>query len=96
MSKYEREWVPVNSLQVGNSFEHPFRGDTICKVEHHSMHEDQHIIGYSIVEGCLHWPVVYLPVGFEVCLLVPTTTFVQLSGKDWINTLTEHHGVKED
>lgn len=99
MSKYEREWVPVNSLEVGNSFEHPFREDTICKVEHHSLVDDDrgkfHIVGYSIVEGCLHFPAVYLPVDFQVVLLVPTTTFVKLSGKEWVNSLTEHHGVTD-
>jgi hypothetical protein len=92
MSKYEREWVPVASLQVGNSFEHPFRDDTICRVEHHSLVEAQHIIGYSIVEGCLHFPVVYLPADFEVIMLLPTTTYVKLSGKEWVDSLTEHHG----
>lgn len=96
MSKYEREFVPVASLEVGNVFEHPFRDDTICKVEHHSLHEECHILGYTIAEGSLHWPVIYLPVDFEVCLLIPTTTFVKLSGKEWIDSLTEHHGVSDE
>lgn len=95
MTKYEREWVDVRSLEVGNSFEHPFRDDTVCRVDHHSLVEDTHLIGYSIIDGCLHWPVVYLPPEFQVCLLIPTTTYVKLSGKDWVNSLTEHHGVKE-
>lgn len=96
MSKYEREWVPVASLEVGNMFDHPFRNNCICECQHHSLHDGQHLIGYTIKEGSLHWPVIYLPVDFEVELLIPTTTFVQLSGKDWVNSLTEQHGVSND
>jgi len=99
MSKYERELVPVASLEVGNTFELPYRDDTICRVDHHSLvnREGQrfHVIGYSILEGGLHWPVIYLPVDYEVILLIPTTTYIKLGGKDWVKSLTEHHGVKE-
>lgn len=99
MPKYEREWVAVGSLEVGNSFEHPFIPDMVCRVDHHSLvNRDNirfHILGYSIIEGHLHWPVIYLPVDFEVILLTPTTTYVKLSGKEWVGSLTEHHGVKE-
>lgn len=93
--KYDRERVPVRSLEVGTVFEHPFMADTICKCEHHGLREETHIIGYTIVEGHLHFPAVYLPPDFEVIMLIPTTTFVQLSGKEWVESLTEHHGVKE-
>lgn len=91
MPKYERQWVDVASLEVGNSFEHPSRSDTICRCDHHSLHEEEgrrfHILGYSITEGTLHWPVIYLPVDYQVVLLLPTTTYVKLSGKEWIGTL---------
>jgi hypothetical protein len=100
MSKYERSHAPVGSLQVGDHFELPRRQDTVCRCDHHSLVENDegswHIIGYSIIEGDLHWPVIYLPVDYQVVMLLPTTTYVKLSGKEWVNSLTEHHGVKEE
>jgi hypothetical protein len=100
MSGYERSWIPVGSLEVGNVFELPNREDTVCRVDHHSLVEEEglhwHIIGYSIIEGRLHWPVIYLPHDYQVVLLLPTTTYVKLSGKEWVDSLTEHHGVKEN
>jgi hypothetical protein len=99
MSRYDRERVDVRSLENGNMFELPGRPETICEVTHTSLVSDDerefHIVGYNILEGPLHWPVIYLPPGFEVILLQPTTTYVHLSGKAWVDSLTEHHGVKE-
>lgn len=100
MSKYERQWIPVASLEVGNVFELPNREDTVCRVDHHSLIDEEsrrfHIVGYSILEGSLHWPVIYLPHDYQVVLLLPTTTYVKLSGKEWVDSLTEHHGVNEE
>lgn len=99
MSKYERSFIPVGSLEVGNVFELPNRPETVCRVDHHSLVEEEgrrfHVIGYSILEGSLHWPCIYLPVDYQVVLLLPTTTYVKLSGKEWVNSLTEHHGVSQ-
>lgn len=99
MAKYERQFQPVGSLQVGDHFELPNREDTVCRCDHHSLVDDDrgkfHIIGYSIVEGCLHWPVIYLPVDYQIVMLIPTTTYVKLSGKEWVDSLTEHHGVTD-
>jgi hypothetical protein len=100
MSKYERQPVDVGSLHDGDTFELPTRPDTICRVSHTSLKSEEdgatfHIIGYDIIDGPLHWPVIYCPPGSKVMLLVPTTTYVRMSGKDWVESLTEHHGVKE-
>jgi hypothetical protein len=99
MSRYERMKVEVRSLGEGDTFEHPARRDTVCRVSHTSLKEDDaghelRIIGYDILEGGLHWPVTYLPSDYPVILLLPTTTYVQLSGKGFIESLTEQHGVK--
>ena len=98
MSKYDRQRVDVASLQDGDVFELPGRG-AVCKVNYHRLKRDEDgreigVIGYSILEGSLHWPVIYLPPDFPIILLLPTTTYVTLSGKDWLDSLTEHHGVK--
>jgi hypothetical protein len=99
MSKYERQPVDVASLQEGDVFELPKQPGSVCKVSYHNLREEENgqqigIIGYSILEGNLHWPVIYLPPNFQIMLLLPTTTHVHLSGKDWVQGLTEHHGVK--
>jgi hypothetical protein len=101
MSKYERQPVEVIALQEGDTFELPGRHDTICRASHVSLKEDDSgrqfkIVGYDILEGSLHWPVIYLPPDFMVILLLPTTTYVKLSGKAWVDSLTEHHGVSDD
>lgn len=97
MSKYEREWVSVGSLHEGDHFELPNKPDTICKVEHTSLSDlgdwPVRIIGYVILEGSLHWPVLYVHPDYQVVLLTPTTTYVHMGGKDWVDSLTEHHGV---
>lgn len=94
--KYDRQLIQMMSLQEGDVFQHPLRDDTLCKVSYANLKQEEHqqlkIIGYTIVEGQLHWPVLYAPADAEVTLLLPTTTFVQLSGKDWISSLTEEHG----
>lgn len=100
MSQYERQPVDAESLQDGDVFELPGRDGTICKASYTNLveHDDGRafkIIGYDIVEGSLHWPVIYLPPNSQVVLLLPTTTYVALSGKDWVDSLTEQHGVKE-
>lgn len=100
MTRYERQKVEVSSLQEGDVFELPRRPGTICKVSYHRLRDEDDgsrlgIIGYDIIEGPLHWPWIYLPSDFQVTLLLPTTTFVQLKGKDWVEGLTEHHGVKK-
>lgn len=99
MGKYERQMVEVGSLHDGDTFELPSRPDTICRVNHTSLINDDdgtclRVIGYDIIEGPLHWPVIYCPPGSKVALLLPTTTHVHLSGKDWVNSLTEQHGVR--
>lgn len=99
MSKYERQQVVVASLQDGDVFELPGRPGTVCKATFTSLKRDEdgreiRIIGYDILEGSLHWPVIYIPMDFPVILLLPTTTYVRLSGKDWVNSLAEHHGVR--
>lgn len=100
MSRYERQKVDVASLQDGDIFELPGRPDTVCKVSYHRLKEDEDgreigVIGYDILEGSLHWPVIFLPHDFPINLLLPTTTFVAMSGKDWVNSLAEHHGVSK-
>lgn len=100
MSKYERQPVVVGSLGEGDTFELPGRPDTVCRVGTTSLKEDEdgrvfRIIMYDILEGPLHWPVIYVPPDFIVMLLLPTTTYVALSGKNWVESLTEQHGVKE-
>lgn len=100
MSRYERQKVEVSSLQEGDVFELPRRPDTVCKVSYHRLREEEDgqltgVIGYDIVEGSLHWPWIYLPHDYPITLLLPTTTYVALRGKDWIDGLTEHHGVKK-
>lgn len=101
MSRYERQPVVVGSLHEGDTFELPGRPDTVCRVGTTSLKEDEdgrqlRILLYDILEGPLHWPVIYVPPDFPVILLLPTTTFIQLSGKDWVESLTEQHGVKDD
>lgn len=100
MSRYERQKVVVSSLSDGDVFELPRRPGTICRVTFHKLKEDEDgqqigIIGYDIVEGPLHMPVLYMPADYPITLLLPTTTYVKLTGKDWIESLTEHHGVSE-
>lgn len=100
MSRYERQKVEVASLQEGDIFELPRRPGTIVKVSYHRLKEDDEgqrigMIGYDIVEGPLHWPFIYLPSDYPVTLLLPTTTYVDLRGKDYVASLTEHHGVKQ-
>jgi hypothetical protein len=91
--KYERQLVDFRSLQDGDIFEHPVRDDTICKVTYANLKREEEqeikIVQYTIVEGSLHWPVIYLPPEFEVTLLLPTTTYVALSGKAWIDKIKE-------
>lgn len=100
MSRYERQKVVVASLQDGDVFELPGHYGTVCKVNYHRLKEDEDgrqigVIGYDIVEGPLRWPWIHLPSDFQIVLLLPTTTYVQLGGKDWVEGLTEHHGVKK-
>lgn len=97
---YERQPVVVSSLQEGDKFELPRRAGTVCQVTFHKLKEDDDgrqigIIGYDILEGPLHMPVIHLPADYPIMLLLPTTTYVQLSGKDWVEGLTEHHGVSK-
>lgn len=98
--KYERQHVEANALADGDTFELPGRPETICRVSHTSLIDEEdgrqfRCIGYNILEGPLHWPVIYCPPGFKVVLLLPTTTYVSLGGKAWVDSLTEHHGVSE-
>jgi hypothetical protein len=99
MSRYERQPVEVGALADGDTFELPGRPDTICRVSHTSLVADDErelrVIGYDILEGPLHWPVIYCPPGFQVVLLLPTTTYSYGSGKDWVKSMTEKHGVSE-
>lgn len=100
MSKYERQRVEIVSLQDGDTFELPGHREAICRVTFHKLKQDDdgremRIIGYDILEGALHWPVMYLPVDYPVVLLLPTTTYVQLSGKAFVDSLTKQHGVSK-
>jgi hypothetical protein len=98
VSRYERQPVEVGALSDGDTFELPGRPDTICRVSHTSLVADDErelrVIGYDILEGPLHWPVIYCPPGFQVVLLLPTTTYSYGSGSAWVKDLTEKHGVK--
>lgn len=99
MSRYERQKVEVSSLQEGDIFELPRRAETIVKVSSHRLRREEDgsmlgIIGYDIVEGPLHWPFIYLPHDYKVTLLLPTTTYVALSGRDFVEALKEQHGVE--
>jgi hypothetical protein len=99
MSKYERQKVEVASLQDGDTFELPDHRHAVCRVTFHKLKCDEdgremRIIGYDILEGTLHWPVLYLPVDYPVILLLPTTTYVKLSGKAFVDSLVEQHGVE--
>lgn len=100
MSRYERQKVAVGSLQDGDTFELPGHRQAICRVTFTKLKEDEdgreiRMIGYDILEGTLHWPFIYLPIDYPVILLLPTTTYVKLTGKEWVESLTEHHGVAE-
>lgn len=102
MSRYEQQSVVVSSLQEGDTFRVPLPGliESILKVTYHRLREDEDgqrigVIGFNIVEGPLRFPVIHLPEDFPVILLLPKTTYVHLSGKSWVESLTEHHGVTE-
>jgi hypothetical protein len=99
MSRYERQWVEAEALQDGDTFELPGKPETVCRANYVNLVEQDEwqykVIGYDIIEGPLHFPVIHLPPGFRVILLLPTTTYVQMSGKDWVDSLTEQHGVKK-
>jgi hypothetical protein len=99
MSRYERQPVEVGALSDGDVFELPGKPETVCRVSHTSLIDEEgrqfRIIGYDILEGPLHWPVIYCPPGYEVILLLPTTSYHYGSGKDWVKSMTEKHGVSE-
>lgn len=101
MSKYERQRVVISSLQDGDTFELPGHRHAICRVTFHKLVIDEDdgqemgLIGYDILEGTLHWPVIRLPMDYPVILLLPTTTYVQLGGKAFIDSLVEHYGVEQ-
>jgi len=100
MTQYERQQVPVSSLQDGDVFELPRRRDVRCKVSFHKLMDDEDgrrigVIGFNIIEGSLGRPWISLPADYPIWLLLPTTTYVHLGGKDWMNSLTEQHGVKD-